>query len=439
VSWEFAPSFDAAQRATLAAGKPLIYVCPPAGWALPPLFDLLPQADGPGLQTLLLAPEISDVLDVATGLGFLGQLRPLHAATGLARTARLLAAGSVRALAATPPDALDLMRRSALKLDTLRHIAVIWPEGSLILGQSGALDTLLTEAKAAHRLIVTANDASIVDFLERHARRAPVVVAARAPEMASSALRYALVAGGNRWGTIRAALDVLNPASALVWDAHPLRAGQLAELARDPSVRVASEPGEARVALAIAADLPSAEMLASLRAIADDVLVLVRASQLSYLGKLASPLRPLRLDVEPDRARERAFQLRTLLRERIAAGALDAELMALEPLLDEHDAATVAAAALAALKLPPAVPADQPAGWVRIHVSVGKKDRVGPSDIVGALLHGAGLTKDQVGKVDLRDAFCLVEVTASEVNRAMQGLNGTTIRGKRAQARLERR
>ncbi|HEY2825798.1 MAG TPA: DbpA RNA binding domain-containing protein, partial [Gemmatimonadales bacterium] len=364
--------------------------------------------------------------------------RPLHTATGLARTARLLNAGGIRALATTPADALDLLRRSALKIDQLKTIAVCWPEASLTIGQGAAIDTLLAEAKSAQRIIVTADEVPLADFLERQARRAPVVAAARAPVAPYASLRYAIVAGGNRWGTIRAALDVLNPASALVWDAHPLRAGQLAELARDPSVRVASDPGEARVSLAVAADLPSGEMLASLRAIADEVLVLIRPGQKAYLAKLAVPLKALRLDAEADRARERAWRVRQMLRDRIATGNLDAELLALEPLLDEFDPATVAAAAIAALQLPPAPPTDQPAGWVRIHLSVGKKDRIGPSDVVGALTHGAGLVKDQVGKVDVRDAFCLVEVSASEAQRAVQALNGTTLRGKRTAARLDR-
>ncbi len=66
MSWTFAPTFDAGHRAALAGGKNLIYVCPPAGWAVVPLLQRLAETPDPGLTTLLLAPEPSDAAELAS-------------------------------------------------------------------------------------------------------------------------------------------------------------------------------------------------------------------------------------------------------------------------------------------------------------------------------------------------------------------------------------
>jgi len=41
---------------------------------------------------------------------------------------------------------------------------------------------------------------------------------------------------------------------------------------------------------------------------------------------------------------------------------------------------------------------------------VGTKDRASAKDLVGALIKEAGLEKGQIGKIDVRERFSLVEV-----------------------------
>ena len=163
-------------------GKPIVYVCPPAGWAIRPLFEALPQTDGPGLETLILAPEAGDVLDAAAALGAARPKGMVHPLTGLARTERLIRADHVSTLVATPADALYLLRRSALKSEKLSRVAVLWPEMIFATEASADLDTVLGDAAGAQRIIVTIDDNSVVDFVERHARRAPIAVLSGIPE-----------------------------------------------------------------------------------------------------------------------------------------------------------------------------------------------------------------------------------------------------------------
>jgi len=186
VTWDFV--LDAAHRATLGSAKPLIYVCPPTAWAVRPLFHALPKADA-APATLALVPEASHTLDLAAALQSLAHLGPVHPVTSPGRAQRLLRAGGVRTLIGTLPDVLDLVRRSAFKPEGLTRIVLGWPEQLLWQGLSASLDTLLADAPEVQRIIVTQDDAAIAEFLERHARRAPVAAAARLPALPTGPVR----------------------------------------------------------------------------------------------------------------------------------------------------------------------------------------------------------------------------------------------------------
>ena len=440
MSWEFDPPFDAAHRAALEAGKPLLYVCPPAGWALVPLLARLPAPRGDGPTVLVLAPDSPDVADVGAAVRSQDALQPSHAVTGGARTDRLLRTTPFHTLVATPADVLQLARRAVLKLDQIRHLVVAWPEVMATLGHDTTLETVLAETREAQRLIVTTDERhdALHDFLTRHAHRAPTLIAAAPPAAPTLTARYAVVEEGRRGHAVRELLDQVNPERAFVWDPVPGRADRWAALAADPTVRVGSDPGDDPVALAIATDLVSAAALSALAAAAADVIVLVRAGQQPYFERLVRTSRPFRLPSEADRARDRALELRSRVRARLGEGGLDGELLTLAPLFDEHDPALVAAAALALAGLEPEPRSETPA-FVRLFVTVGKRDGARPADLVGALLNEVGLPKTSVGRIEIRDAFTLIEVRAEDADRAVRGLTGTTVRGRRVTARPERR
>ena len=90
MSWEFASGIDAGHRATLKAGKNLVYVSPPTWWTTRPLLVELPPVADPGLHTVIVTPDALGVRDGAAVARSVDSLRPVHAATGLARTGRLL-------------------------------------------------------------------------------------------------------------------------------------------------------------------------------------------------------------------------------------------------------------------------------------------------------------------------------------------------------------
>ncbi len=145
-------------------------------------------------------------------------------------------------------------------------------------------------------------------------------------------------------------------------------------------------------------------------------------------------------------------RFRETVRNRVAAADLSGELLLLQPLLEEH-AATNVAGALAALlreggseppredepgkpdaRRPAARAAVLPA-WTKLFVSVGKRDGAGPGDIVGAITGETGAAGGQIGLIEVRASFTLVDVDAEIADRVIEGLSGTQIKGRTVSAR----
>lgn len=438
VRTESSVELDAGSRAALEAGKPVVYVCPPAAWACLPLFDRLVTTEASHLILALVAGP-AEALELAEVLATQPNLAPVYSCSALGRTGRRLAADAVRTLVTSPGDALELMRRSQLTPERIRSIVLVWPEMQLALDQGAAIDALLGECRSANRLFVTADSGALADLLERHAYRAPVHVFSSPPGEPLGGIRYAVALHERiRW-SVRTALDVLNPATALLWDPSPLAEQRWAEYGDDPLVRVAAEPGAERVDLAIAAELPTAEALLALKKVGRQVLVLAHATQLPYLRRLAQPLGVVRLPSEVDRARDRAVELRRAVREKLEEGSAATGLYALAPLFDEYDPALVAAAALGVSPLAgggaPAV-TGEPTHWVRVRLEIGNRDRIRTGDIVGALINAVGVARHDVGRVDIRDRFTIVDLRADVAERAAKGLHGLMLRGRQVSARL---
>jgi ATP-dependent RNA helicase DeaD len=63
-------------------------------------------------------------------------------------------------------------------------------------------------------------------------------------------------------------------------------------------------------------------------------------------------------------------------------------------------------------------------------LAVGKRHKVEPRQIVGALANEGGLSRDDFGAIDIRPGFSLVELPADLSNDVLDKLTGTRISGK---------
>ena len=82
---------------------------------------------------------------------------------------------------------------------------------------------------------------------------------------------------------------------------------------------------------------------------------------------------------------------------------------------------------------PPEVPAT-----TKIYVGVGRKDGATANDLVAVLTKELRVNREKIGRVELRDAYSLVELPAEEAERIAGALTGKTIRRKRVTARVDR-
>ena len=173
---------------------------------------------------------------------------------------------------------------------------------------------------------------------------------------------------------------------------------------------------------------------------------------------MAEPADPALMD---DVAAFRARVADALEQQDLAAGTL-----LLAPLIQEHGAARVAAALAGLLRAAdrpaPAAgaretaPGDAPPGdtaaappdrsarratrptWTKVFVGVGKRDGAGPGDLVGAITGETSVAGGQIGRIDIRQNFTLVDVDSLAADAVVRGLDGSRIKGRQVVARLDR-
>ncbi len=84
---------------------------------------------------------------------------------------------------------------------------------------------------------------------------------------------------------------------------------------------------------------------------------------------------------------------------------------------------------------------DQPlaltAAMATLYVSAGRKDKLRPGDILGALTGEAGgLSGDKVGKIEIHDRYAYVAVDASVATRAVASLRNGRVKGRKINVEL---
>ena len=446
MGWSATDAHAREMAPTAARGHNLVAVTPPSpAYAAPALAGMLGRLGGER-AALLLCP--SSELDEWSGLAHqLTRGLPVRAqvARGEARAMRRLRAGSLDLLIATPETAAALLRRSALKVESLGAVFLAWPER---FDDAEALTALMHDLpKDAQRIIFTAAPGRAADFVERYARKA-LTVGAPAPESgpaeATGAARTVSVAWNRRAAALGELIEMLDPASLVVWAAdrgHDAAIARALPLA-DADVQLVTGDAELpRAEFIVAFDLPSAERYRRMLD-AGEVVLLVPPDTDAYATTLAATRRPIRLPSLLDAVTQAAAARRTAVARKIEEGTPDRALLTLAPLFERYDSAAVAAAlydlwtGAAGTATPGAVP-DIPA-TSRIYVGVGKKDNATANDLVAVLVKDLRVDRTKIGRIELRDNFTLVDVPAQDAERIAQALNGQTIRRRRVSARVDR-
>ena len=79
-----------------------------------------------------------------------------------------------------------------------------------------------------------------------------------------------------------------------------------------------------------------------------------------------------------------------------------------------------------------------PVPFLRLFLSIGSRDGVGPGDLVGAITGEAGVKGDEVGRIEIRDTYSRADVSERVAARVIEALNGITIKGRSVRADYDR-
>ncbi len=434
-------------------GNAVVAIPPSPARAAPALAGMIAAiAASRGRGLILAAPALvtavgREVARLAQG----GDVRVVTA-NGPSRAARHLSSDTVDLLVTSPAVALSLHTRSALAIDRITALALAWPED---WHADEALTVLLGDlAKDSQRLVLTGDPRGIVELVERHARRSLTVSfsdSAALPGEPPRSLRAFQTGWTGRAEAIAELLETLDPAQVAVWaaDRSDLGALRLA-LTELPGAAVVTG-AQPEAPMIICHDLPTPGELQGFGA-GRDVVLMVPPGTEGYVARIAPGIRPVRVAGEIDRLRDRDAALREEVADTIVKGDLRSAAYVLAPLFDRHDPQAIAAACftlwrrgqVAATPAPESARRTEPATPVggvanaKLWVGVGRRDDATPGDLVAVLIKEVGLTREAVGRIELRETFSLVEVPASEADRVASALTGLTIRRRKLVARVDR-
>jgi ATP-dependent RNA helicase DeaD len=424
---------------TAARGNNLVAYTPPVpAYAAPGLAGLLSRLLDGGRGLLLAAASQLDewgtlVHDLSRESGLRVQV-----AHGTSRAMRRLRTGALDFLIASPETALTLATRSALRMEDVTALFLGWPETWV---DEDKITPLMQDLpKDSMRVIYTANPERVPAMIERYARKALTIgVPVESPP--AGPVRTVSVPWSRRVPALADLVELLDPVSLVIWTADRSRHAAITQVLSlgEPEVRLVTGDAPAAGTI-IAFDLPTGERLRQLLG-AGEVVLLVPPEAAAYAARIAEPRRPLQLPGLVDLVMDAATAQRATIVKTIEQAKPDRALHTLAPLFERHDPAAVAAALFELWTgSSPAVPAalsGSPA-TSKIYVGLGKKDGATANDFVAVLTKELRFERGKIGRIELRDAYSLIEIPTQDAEKLAGALNGVTVRRKRVTARVDR-
>jgi ATP-dependent RNA helicase DeaD len=170
--------------------------------------------------------------------------------------------------------------------------------------------------------------------------------------------------------------------------------------------------------------------------------------QLRFIERVTrASIQAMRLPSDADLAMRRRETLKKSLVDAVEAGGLEPYMPFADDLVKTLGAERVVAAALRLLgsqdqgnAMEPTIPAPAASrpegGMARLMLTMGRRDGLRPSDLVGAIANETGLPGREIGAIDIFEHESCVEVPEARAGDVVQALMNTTLRGQKV--RVER-
>ena len=319
--------------------------------------------DAAHVQLLILVPDVGAARALARAMATLKQADGVRvvAATSAARTTRLLNGAPAHVVIGAPATLAPVLTTASLKLDQVA--TVLFAAADELDVESPELATVLAEVPKTATRILTALSASpgVEALLERYLHRARRVqddVAPAADAPAAVSVRFHTVSG-SPVDALALVLDEVDAPSATVLATDATTAESARTMLRsigyaaDGLARVSEQDVRPNSALVVTLGVPTATAwAAAVAAQPAQIVAIITPRDLAALQLLAgtSTPQPFVARAAVLRARASDARMRAELREQLGLGIPSREVLALEPLLGEHDGLEIAAAALRLLE-----------------------------------------------------------------------------------------
>lgn len=319
--------------------------------------------DSPATGVLVLVPDGGAAIALARALdaGAAASRRRIVAVSGAARGKRLLAGAPAAVVVGAPSAIAPLLTASALKLDQLTTL--VFAAADEFDADDADLAAVLAEIPRGASRILTATEATpaVELLLERHLHRARRVTEDLVPAPGTptaSQLRF-VATGASPIEALPGVLDEVDaPSATIVTGDATLADGARRLLSAlgypgGPLATVTDGTVAENTALVVFLGVPTGSQWgAAVAARPAHLVAIVSPRDRAALELLAAPapVRPFVARGTISRARAAEARARAELRDILATGIPSREILALEPLLVEHDGLEVAAAALRLLE-----------------------------------------------------------------------------------------
>jgi len=329
----------------------------------------------------------------------------------------------------TPGRVMDHLARESLKLDALNTLVLDEADRMLDMGFFDDIVTVVRQCPAARQtLLFSATYPEGIASLAHQFMREPLTVTVEAQHAGGQIeQRWYEVTDGERLHAVSRLLNHFRPASTLAFCNTKAQCRDLAEVLK----------AQGFSALALFGELEQRERDQVLVQFANRSCSVLVATDVAARGlDIASLAAVVNVDVTPDpevhvhrigrtgRAGEKGLALNLAsLPEMGYVGRIE-QLQGRES--DWHPLSELTPSGDGPL-VPP---------MVTLHIQGGRKEKIRPGDVLGALTADLGYTREQVGKINVNEWSTYVAVDRAIARQAASRLNAGRIKGKSVKVRV---
>ena len=329
----------------------------------------------------------------------------------------------------TPGRVMDHLERGSLQLEALNTLVLDEADRMLDMGFFGDIVTVVKQCpKERQTLLFSATYPEGIARLAAQFMRAPVTVKVQAQHAgAQIEQRWYQVEDSARGDAVSLLLDHFRPASALAFCNTKAQCRRLVALLHEQGFS----------ALALYGELEQRERDQVLVRFANRSCSVLVATDVAARGlDIANLAAVINVDVTPDpevhihrigrtgRAGETGLVLNLASMDEMGSVGKIEVLQGRES--EWHKLAELKPTGKGHLAPP----------MVTVHIQGGRKEKIRPGDVLGALTADLGYSREQVGKIDVNEFSTYVAVERSVAHDAARRLNDSRIKGKSVKVRI---